>query len=68
MRSREGSATHSADERVARARRQANQPGGNVPREGGDKRAQHGCHGHDVGVDQTFADSGRDSATQKRTR
>ncbi len=39
MRSRDRGAAQSANERMARARRQANQPGGNVPREGGDKRA-----------------------------
>src|SRR6266850_3715677 len=64
-RSRECSATEPANQRVTRTRRETDPPGRNVPGEGSNERAQHRRHGHDTGVDQTFADGGSNCTAQK---
>ncbi len=66
MGGRERRAAKTANERVARARRQTKPPRRHVPNESGEHCAEHGPHRHDFGIDQTFADGGSDGAAKER--
>ena len=65
FRSGDGRAAKSADERMARARRQPKQPGHHVPNERSENSAKHSSHRDNASIDQAFTDSCRDRAAEK---
>src|SRR5438067_12160685 len=64
-RGRERGSAQAANQRMTGTRRETDPPGRDIPGEGSDKRAQYRRHGHDIDIDQTFADGGSDCAAQK---
>ena len=67
VRSGKRGTAQTADERVTRARGQAKPPRGHIPNKSGQHRAEHGPHGDDFRIDQTFADRGSNRAAEQRT-
>ena len=62
----QGRAAKSADQRMARARRQAEPPGRDIPDERGDERTKDSRHCNHVCVHQSFADCRRNRAAEQR--